>query len=212
MNASKTEVILMGALLGTGLVQPVSHFSKGGAVTFLCRQVPGQEKPWIAVVDQLLTAVEPLQAAGTGADIHLCRKYLRREGQLVFGWFLSIVVPKAKELDTVLAAVLPVLQAARPVLTPVTPPVAPQAPQAPTAPAQAASYDEPVEQVRQPEHVPRLRKVVVEDEIDGGTREEIVIPLPHASKGRNMPSKPVWDENEGRFRGGGKGAKRAKDK
>lgn len=187
MNATRTETLLMGALLGTGMVQPVESSSKGGTVSFLCRQVPGQEKSWIAVVDQLLMAMEPFEQNLPGSSVHLCRKYLRKEGQMVYGWFFSISVPKAKDLNLVLPSVLQVLQTAKPTLSLVLPVQEAPAPQ-PTFHAQPVMH-----QASEPERPPLIRVLSTGVSKKGWPTSEVEIPLVYARNDRNI------------FQGAGKG-------
>lgn len=114
---SKAVESLREALYATGLVQPLDSDGRGGYVYCLCRQVPGQEASWIKTVDQLLTA------ADGSVDLHVCRRYVRREGRMVFGWFIAVETKNAKDLVTAVDVVVEVLKGARASLT-----VAPAAP------------------------------------------------------------------------------------
>lgn len=110
--SSKVSMQLQSALIATGLVQPVSEKNKGGSIEVLCRQIPGQEKPWLQVVDRLLQLGEELSE-----DFHICRRYVRKNGVMVFGWHLAFTCKSAKALQTVIDNVVKnVLEEARPTL------------------------------------------------------------------------------------------------
>lgn len=112
--SSKVSMQLQSALIATGLVQPVSEKNKGGHIEVLCRQIQGQEKPWLVVIDRLLQLGEEL-----GEDFHVCRRYVRKNGQMVFGWHLAFTCKSAKALQTVVDSVVKgILEEARPSLQP----------------------------------------------------------------------------------------------
>lgn len=136
MRTDELKFNLCSALLGTGLVNPIDSGVEKSArrltLWALCRQIPGGEKAWIAVIDQLL-ALELDQA---GLDLHVCRRYVRRDSRMAFGWYLALSGP-AKELEAPLQGVVQVLQEAKPrldgpvaraVLAPQEPVLAPPAP------------------------------------------------------------------------------------
>jgi len=134
--SSKASMRLQSALMSTGLVQPVSEKSRGGYVEVLCRQIPGQEKEWLRVVEALLT-----YASGSAGlfEFHICRRYVLKNGQMVFGWHISMDCKNTKTLDSQLDMMLAeVLDDARASLGgPVTEdrPVTVAAPQAPQTPS-----------------------------------------------------------------------------
>lgn len=144
--SAKSSLKLQSALMGTGMVQPVSDKMKGGHLEVLCRQVPGQEKPWLRVVETLLTYGEGYAAAGV--DLHICRRYLLKNGMMVFGWHIALDCKNAKVLGTTVDNLVnEVLNEAKASLDgpgvteePPAPQVASQAPQAasraPLAPGQ----------------------------------------------------------------------------
>jgi hypothetical protein len=94
--SSKPLMRFQSALISTGMVQPVSENTKGGFLEVLCRQVPGQEKAWLLVVDKLLHLNEEI--SGVEVDLHICRRYVRKNGQMVFGWNVSINCKSLKKL------------------------------------------------------------------------------------------------------------------
>jgi hypothetical protein len=110
--SSKITMQLQSALIATGLVQPVSEKARGGYVEILCRQVPGQERPWLQVVDKLL-----MLAQETGQEFHICRRYVLKNGQMVFGWHLAFECKNVKTLQSVVDSVVKnVLEQSRPSL------------------------------------------------------------------------------------------------
>lgn len=111
---SKSVEDLQGALMLTGLVQPVSSNQKGGWLEVLCRQVPGQEKAWLAAVEAVLEVAE---VHGLSEALILARRYLRRDGRMVFGWYLSIGLKNTKELAAASAHLIRTLEGFKPSLS-----------------------------------------------------------------------------------------------
>lgn len=177
MNTQRAEMELRSALLGTGQVQPVESRHGTGFVEVLSRQVPGQEQAWLRTAEAMLLAFKDQPG-----EFHLCRRYVLRGDQMVYGWHLGLHVP-ASRLTQILSRLRPVLEAATPRLGD---PVA-AAPAPVTAPAGAGG---------QPRTVPRgtggppIR--VVRDEItDAG--EHIVeeeMALPHVTRDLAAPARP----------------------
>lgn len=200
---SKSLEALREALYGTGLVQPVDAKGRGGAVSCLCRQLPGQEAPWIAVVDQLLSVAD---GNSLFVDFHVCRRYVRREGKMVFGWFLGIEAKNAAGLVEAVGAIVTILKSAKPSLTSIVQ-AAPQSQQAPQAPQQFAlkplsqkeinehtrahrrppeeSGPDPVAPDRAP--VPRLKTIARGQDEKGRPTSIVEMPLPHTYKELNIP-------------------------
>lgn len=201
---SKPLELMREALYGTGLVQPVDSAGRGGSLSILCRQLPGQEAPWIAVVDKLLLAAEE-----KSLDLHVCRRYVRRNGRMVFGWFLGIEAKNAASLVEALGPVIDILKAAKPDL---------QAPQAEdddrprgrqqvfVSGHQPMTKEEISKHTRAPRRAPNeagpdpvpppkaaspALKVVERGQDDKGRLREVTeMPLPHTYKDLNVP-KPV---------------------
>lgn len=95
--ASKAEIKLREVLLHTGLVLPVKSSSKGAKISVLSKLISGQDKSWLRVVKKILEL-----AFFNNWNIHLCRQYLLKDGEMVFGWHLSIEAKKTSELDVIL--------------------------------------------------------------------------------------------------------------
>lgn len=167
----KTVVMdLQYALMSTALVQPVDVKAKGGRVEFLLRLVPGQEKPWLGIMDKLLAIPLP-------GEMHLCRRYMRKDGVMVFGYCLILDMGSAKLLKSVMGKVIDVLKDARPVLRAVAAPVVSSPP--------AVATDSP----RPSKKAPEIR--VVERRVDDDGNEVIVeeMSLPHVNTvDMNRPS------------------------
>jgi hypothetical protein len=75
------------------MVQPVQVGGTKKKLSALCREVPGQAKPWLQVVTNTLRA-----AASAEIEIHICRQYVWKNDQMVFGWHVGFDCPSAKEL------------------------------------------------------------------------------------------------------------------
>lgn len=103
---TKVEMILQDALMTTGVVVPRQTSSKGGRVDVLCRPVPGSDRPLMAMVDQLLAGAEK-----AGVPVHVCKKFVRKDGKMVFGWNFSVESKTVKELADAVAKVKAVLDA-----------------------------------------------------------------------------------------------------
>lgn len=103
VNALNT---LRESLFATGLVQPLDGSGKGKSVSLLCRQIKGQEASWILAIDKILEASE-----AEGFHSHICRRYVRREGRIAFGWFLEFSASSAKGLVSVVDRVSEILRA-----------------------------------------------------------------------------------------------------
>jgi hypothetical protein len=205
---SKKTLQFQQALMSTGLVQPLSEKSKGGHIEFLCRQVPGQERGWLQAVDGFLKCEEELADSPKPFTLHLCRRYLRREGQMVFGWHVGIDAKSAKDLELVLDTLtVEVLEGLKPSLvTSQTGPVGPPEPPV----AVAVAHQEPLSPGRHPpprpatprapnapgtvigtppqDFSPTLR--VVQNSRDDHGKVTIVeeMPLPHVYSDMNKPN------------------------
>lgn len=210
----KAEMLdLKSALLSTGLVLPVDSHAYRGHLDVMCRQIPGQEKPWLEVITQLLEVSE-----AKGLNYHVCRRYIRKDGKLVFGWHIQIEADKAGMKEAVESA-CKVMALAKPSLVAPPPPRDIQMPQPyrrAAAPGQhpqklAAVPRSPGSQAFVPEAPPgyEFKETTLVDELDadGKRHVETLVPLPHVYGDLNTPSKPVYNEALGRYVGGGRGAR-----
>ncbi len=102
---NKAIQILHDALSSTGLVQPIESISKGGSASCLCRQVQKYEKAWLRLIDMILEA-----AHDNNIDVHICRRYIRKDGRMVFGWFIEVSAKSAKLLPDAVNILLPILK------------------------------------------------------------------------------------------------------
>jgi len=141
--SSKITMQLQSALIATGLVQPVSEKSRGGYVEILCRQIPGQEKVWLQVVDKMLIFAEERKTVLQ--EFHVCRRYVRKGGQMAFGWHIALTCKNVKTLQAGVENLIEeVLELARPSLDEPEPArpepaVVPQASSRPLAPGRHPS-------------------------------------------------------------------------
>ncbi len=212
--SQKAELNLKSALISTGLVQPVESSSKKGRLEVMCRQIAGQEKPWLDVVTQLLETAE-----STNLTFHICRRYVLKDGMLVFGWHIQIEAT-TKGMDAAVVVVAQILAKSRPTLgAPIQRPQAAATTKQPfRRPAAPGQHPVKLAAMRAPaggseiEDAPEgyeFKETVVVDRVDeDGTRHvETEVPLPHVYRDSNVPSKPIYNSNLGRFVGGGRGAK-----
>jgi hypothetical protein len=108
----KAELNLKSAILSTSLLQPIDSKSKGRYLEVICRQIPGQEKPWLSILLKMLT-----KAADSDFSLHVCRRYVVKDRKLAFGWNLSIDAKSTKKLDEAVDILCKILAEAKPVLT-----------------------------------------------------------------------------------------------
>jgi hypothetical protein len=80
---------LAKALTDSGYVEALDSGSFDRGHYVLCRQVPGQEQAWLGVIESILQETESL-------DVHICRRYLLKDGRMVYGWHLSYTPTKGK--------------------------------------------------------------------------------------------------------------------
>lgn len=110
----KPELTLKSALLSTSLVLPVDSKSSSKHLEILCRQMPGQEKPWLKIV---LALLEAAHASAGAFEVHICRRYVLKNGELAFGWNLGVEVSSKGKIQEAVDALAAVLTTARPTLT-----------------------------------------------------------------------------------------------
>lgn len=134
MAATEAELDLREILLVTGLVQPVKVTQKYLTLSALCREVPGQYQAWLKVVETILR-----ESAGTGIEFHLCRQFIWKDGQMVYGWHVSVEAPDEVQLSLHITWLRELLKDVQPDLTPAAVPEPAAAPQA-AAPAPAAPH------------------------------------------------------------------------
>jgi hypothetical protein len=199
-DTGKAKLEFQSALIGTGLVQPVDFTATKKTVSVICRQVPGQERPWLKIVEGLLHAMGGIPVG----EFHVCRRYVLKEGRMVFGWHLGIEVPDAHALVAAIGAAVAVLAQAKPSLAPPAPEPYEEAPE-PAAPRPGralAPGQHPVRvpQPRQPgppaqlgERPPgRVEGIrVVSRTVDEDTGKVIIeeeMPLPHVYRDLNKPA------------------------
>jgi hypothetical protein len=208
MSSASLSLQLRSAIMATGLLQPVSHSDNPKHFWVLNRIVPGQEAAWLSVVESVLIDFEMAAWEGAKPDLIIARRYVAKEGKLVFGWYINIVAKSLKDLEQMVRMMQLHLEAAKPTLAPAPvreqqqpapAPVAqaaqrqrtlapgehpPPRPAVPRAPGQGTARDAP------PGFRPTLR-VVKHEVLAGGkgviTEEEM--PLPHVySNDMNKPT------------------------
>ena len=178
----KAELELKSALLSTGLVQPVESSAKGGHAEVLSKQVPGQEKPWMAVVVGMLKV-----ATDERIGLHICKRFLLMEGQLVYGWHLSVTMKGAKVVESAVKSLIDqVLSKAKPSLSPVV-----EERQAPPRPAPSGgrrqAEPDPTPQ-SQEAGVAGISVVARGHDAKGKAWTVQEMPLPHVTRDMNVPT------------------------
>lgn len=89
---TKVEMELREALVGTGIVAPVSSVGRGGRLEILCRQVPGV--PEVSMIE--LVAVMLTEAEAGSFGLHVCKRFVLKDGKPAFGWNFAIEMPTLK--------------------------------------------------------------------------------------------------------------------
>lgn len=175
---------LRDAIASTGAIVPLQVETKGGGVggSLMCRPVPGQESRWLSVMKEMLSVSAPLQ----GVNLHVGKRYILKNGQMVFGWYVGLSCTKAAQLRqavTALAEAIANLPESDP--EPVPPRAPPPPPPRPGPPRSTASPRAP--DYEPPRPVPnvdvRLRTVMdtTRPGADGKPVRMSIqeIPLPH---------------------------------
>jgi len=197
----RTKLELETAILRTGLLQPVQSHIEGRSIWVLCRQLPGTEAAWIKVVQNLLEVSEV-----NNINILVCRRYLLKEGNLVFGWYIQISGKKVAEVvKAVELLIQEVLEKAKPILESLNK-------IKPSKESHVTLERPPLKAPKREDSVlsktgPTIR--VVHRSVDSNTGEVVEIkemPLPHVYRDLNVPSKPQFDPASGKYIGGGRGA------
>jgi hypothetical protein len=134
MSAASLSLQLRSAIMATGLLQPVSHSDNPKHFWVLNRIVPGQESAWLDVVESLLVDFEAAAWEGAKPDLIIARRYVAKEGKLVFGWYINVVAKTLKDLEQMISMVVMHLEGAKPQLAPASrsAPVETPTPVAPT--------------------------------------------------------------------------------
>jgi hypothetical protein len=199
-NATHEELNLRSALLGTGLIQPVdsalTRSGKRSSLEVLCRQVPGQEAPWLQIVDGLLEAFE-----SSKVSFHVCRRYLRKNGKMAFGWHVQLsgsmseIKSGVRDAIEVLAQARPTLdapmprpRAARPAAALRAPDPDEEAPLGDAGPARAPGA--PAKLLAPPPNL-KVRLRVTRNDVDEETGRPYLVeemPLPHVYQEMNKPT------------------------
>lgn len=228
---SKALDELRDALYGTTLVQPLSHEGRGGSLSVLCRQSPGQERAWIQLVDTMLS----LTAHWPPNKLHVCRRYVLKDERMAFGWHIGIeaksaaeLVEAVRELSLILAngpKIAKTLEKTEAISVPVAPKkyVSPYADKTPQSIKEGLAEDgTPVGSSASPREVrefdsgpdpvapkgaqpPSLRIIATGTDDKGGRTTIEEMPLPHTYRDFNKP-KP--GKTRGAYGGSGVGSGR----
>ncbi len=204
MTASKNELAIQSILINTGLVQPIKCKSKGKLLEVLCRQLPGQERAWLAVVRDLLEL-----ASEKDFELHICRRYVLKNKKLAFGWNIGIESKTLKLLPEVIDSISVNLEESKPDLDGYQT-HAPQKQKVPSPPVQATpqsaqQHHRPLPPGKHPPPRVTTRKSaegeptrilkhnekfnVAQDTIgaDGKRTTVLEMPLPHVTQDLNKP-------------------------
>jgi hypothetical protein len=132
--ARELQLELLSALMRTGQIDPVNVEIRGNKAEAMCREVPGRGQMWLKTVNGLLA--EP--TSEDQVPFHLCRRYVLKNGKMVFGWHIGIEANTAKglkkEIDWFCTALTRVLSG-QGTFVPAPAPAAPQPPPSSIKPA-----------------------------------------------------------------------------
>lgn len=70
-----------GYIASMGMLQIVKAEVKKTSANYLCRIIPGKERTWLDLMGSLLQVFEK-----SDCEIHLCRKYVLKNGKMVYAW------------------------------------------------------------------------------------------------------------------------------
>lgn len=142
----------------------------------------------VCVEDLLRWAEKDLAKA---EELLIARKYLLKDGKMAYGWLVRLKAKHAQNISKLTDAFVAIVKNRAH-----TVPVAASQPQAPV-PASAPMRT----------NAPRIRVISRATDEDGKLVEITEMPLAHVRQDLNVPSKPTWSAEHGRYIGGGKGAK-----
>lgn len=195
MTTNMLEYELRSAILSTGLLQPVSSKKTAKSISILCRGVPGQDKIWLREMEELL---------GKFPDdsLHVCKKFVSKDGKMVFGWHIGVDSTSPKSLKKSVQWLCEYLATFKPSLVsePVTA-VAPHAPEPPRAqpevpnilkgmPPPRAPGPPGMESQPPPPTLYKFEKKTLSKKTDGKGKVTLTeeVPLPHVYRELNRPT------------------------
>jgi hypothetical protein len=182
---AKPSEVLQGALMASGLLQPLSVTGRGGRLEALCRQVPGQEKSWLEAVHRIL-----FKLGEAKTDIIIARRYLLKDGKMVFGWFLQLDLKTAKQVQEAVQAIQEALEATTLVEAPAPTQPLPRPPQKLASEVAKMTTATPRAPEYSPDPVPPTGyqpQVKLGRMGPDGKREVLEMPLPHVYGELNKP-------------------------
>lgn len=206
MTPAKLSHNLRTALMETGLVMPVSHGDSLRHFWVLTRLTPGQEPAWMDAVQNILIQTGHLSIDGEVPDVIVSRRYVLKDGKMVFGWYLSVVAKKQSTLVGTVEKIIEVLRTAKAGLIDVDDPVPSPERQSPlrlAAPVQSrvlAPGQHPKRAVaprppgvgspREPPAGHQVSIRIVKRDIDTGGQPVVIeeMPLPHTYRDLNVPN------------------------
>jgi len=123
MSADGHAERLARALGSLQYVEPISwEGTEFGTIKVLCRVQTSCLGRWAKIVEEILKRAESLEGEPEQWDSHICRLYMLKDGNLVYGWLVAITSPY---MEDSLGALIPLLKArapaAKPNATPHTP-------------------------------------------------------------------------------------------
>ena len=127
MSSKEQAERLAQALSSLKYVETISfEGSEYGTIKALCRISPDRLSDWALVVTSILRKAESLVGQDAQWDSHICRLYMLKNGDLVYGWLVAIT---AQYMDETLSHLIPSIKshalglAPRPATDPIPVPV-----------------------------------------------------------------------------------------
>jgi hypothetical protein len=95
---------------GTGLASPREVLFGDNRVTVLCRVTEDNEKKWISLITNILSAAEDSSTDGNPWKAHICRNYFLKDDEngrrLVWGWHVSLHSPEMEQTLQIIAKII----------------------------------------------------------------------------------------------------------
>lgn len=177
--------VLKKAIDASGLLSVVVSESTKNSVSLLCRQV-GKEPELLKKIETFLHWENASKDSIPGLRLLVARRYVLKDGKMVFGWFVSVQADRVTDLQKATNRLAEFLAVA------------------PKAASSTMSTSAKTGTKAQSSLALRVVSSTVDE--DGKLHEIVEMPLAHQKKALNAPSAPRWSEQHGKYVGGGRGA------
>lgn len=118
MSSNEHAERLARALGSLRYVEPVSwEGTDFGTIKVLCRVQPNCLNRWAKLVESVLRTAQSREKETDAWDSHICRLYMLKNNQLVYGWLVAITSPY---MEDSLSVLIPTIKAHAPQARPST--------------------------------------------------------------------------------------------